>query len=94
MKTIPPPESLVRCWVLRAGRNTFLNECDGVFALLLDVAAEMAVEYRVCLFTFYLTNLFYEEALSMPETNAEVAGFLRTQGCSVVVLLEILKAAV
>ena len=73
---------------------TFLNECDAVFALRSDLAAALAVEYRVCLLAFYLTNLFYEEALSLLERDAEVAGFLLGQGCSVDALLATLKSAV
>lgn len=83
----------------RSGRSrpqllTFLNECDAVFALRPDVAAALAVEYRVSLLAFYLTNLFYEEALSLLDRDAEVASFLRGQGCSVDALLATLKAAV
>ncbi|GAB3493409.1 hypothetical protein GCM10027399_13240 [Curvibacter fontanus] len=83
----------------RSGRSrpqlhTFLNECDAVFALRLDVAAALAVEYRVNLLAFYLTNLFYEEGLSLLERDAEVAGFLRTQGCGVDALVATLKAVV
>lgn len=78
---------------VRTGRNTYLNECDAVFALRQDVAAALPVEYRTSLLAFYLTNLFYEEALSLLERDAEVAGFLRTQGCSVDALVAALKAA-
>ena len=74
--------------------HTFLNECDAVFALRSDVAAALAVEYRVSLLAFYLTNLFYEEALSLLERDAEVAGFLRGQGCSVDALQATLKGVV
>lgn len=77
----------------RSQLHTFLNECDAVFALRLDVAAALAVEYRVSLLTFYLTNLFYEEALSLLEHDAEVIGFLRGSGCRVDALLSTLKAA-
>lgn len=83
----------------RSGRSrpqlyTFLNECDAVFAMRPDVAAALPVEYRTSLLAFYLTNLFYEEALSLLERDAEVTGFLRGQGCSVDALLATLKAAV
>lgn len=83
----------------RSGRSrrqlhTFLNECDAVFALRSDVAAALPVEYRTSLLAFYLTNLFYEEALSLLERDAEVAGFLSTQGCSVEALVASLKAVV
>lgn len=79
---------------VRTGRNTYLNECDAVFALRQDVAAALPVEYRTSLLAFYLTNLFYEEALSLLERDAEIAGFLRTQGCSVDTLADTLTAAV
>jgi len=78
----------------KALQHTYLNECDAVFALRPDAAAEMAVEYRIGLLAFYLTNLFYEEALSLLERDAGVAGFLRTQGCRVDALVATLKAAV
>mgnify|MGYP003110206671 CR=1 FL=1 len=83
----------------RAGRSkalqhTYLNECDAVFALRPDVAAELSVDHRTSLLAFYLTNLFYEEALSLLERDAGVADFLRHQGCSVDALVDTLKAAV
>lgn len=83
----------------RSGRygpqqHTFLNECDAVFSLRPDVAGELAVEYRASLLAFYLTNLFYEEASSLLERDAEVTGFLRHQGCSVDGLVAILKATI
>lgn len=83
----------------RSGRSrplqhTFLNECDAVFALRQDVAAELPVEYRTSLLAFYLTNLFYEEAVSALERDVVVADFLRRQGCDVDALLSTLKAAV
>jgi len=73
---------------------TCLNECDAVFSLRQEVAAGLSVEYRTSLLAFYLTNLFYEEALSLLERDAEVADFLRVQGCSVDTLLATLKAAI
>ncbi len=74
--------------------HTFLNECDAVFALRPDVAAVLAVEYRVSLLAFYLTNLLYEAALSLLDRDAEVAGHLCVKGCSVNALLSTLKKAV
>ena len=73
---------------------TCLNECDAVFSLRQEVAAGLSVEYRTSLLAFYLTNLFYEEALSLLERDAEVADFIRVQGCSVDTLLATLKAAI
>jgi FkbM family methyltransferase len=83
----------------RSGRSrprlhTFLNECDAVFALRLDVVAELPVEYRISLLAFYLTNLFCEEALTLLEVDVEAAGFLRSRGCGVDLLLATLKAAI
>jgi FkbM family methyltransferase len=78
----------------KALQHTYLNECDAVFALRPDVAAGLSVEHRTSLLAFYVTNLFYGEALSLLELDAGVAGFLRTQGCSVDALQATLKAAV
>ncbi|MDT8993093.1 FkbM family methyltransferase [Curvibacter sp. APW13] len=91
---IKPIAAVARSGRVRSGRNTYLNECDAVFALRPDVAATLAVEYRVSLLAFYLTNLFYEEAMSLLEHDAEVVSFLSIQGCSVDALVAILKAAV
>ncbi len=91
---IKPIAAVGRSGRARAGRNMYLNECDAVFALRQDVAATLPVEYRTSLLAFYLTNLFYEEALSLLGHDAEVADFLRTQGCRVDRLLATLKAAV
>lgn len=74
--------------------HTFLNECDAVFALRPDVVTALAVEYRVSLLAFYLTNLFYEEGLSLLERDAEVTDFLRRGGCSVDALVATLSSAV
>jgi FkbM family methyltransferase len=73
---------------------SFLNECDAVFALRPDLAAELSLEYRTSLLAFYLTNLFCEEAILLLERDVEVSGLLRRQGCDVDVLLATLKAAV
>lgn len=78
----------------QALQYTYLNECDAVFALRQDVAAALPVEYRTSLLAFYLTNLFYEEGLSLLERDAEVAVFLRAQGCRVDALAATLKAVV
>jgi FkbM family methyltransferase len=91
---VKPIAAVARSARARAGRNTYLNECDAVFALRQDVAAGLSAEHRTSLLAFYLTNLFYEEALSLLERDAEVAGFLRTQGCSVDALLATLEAVV
>lgn len=80
--------------VSRTGRNTYLNECDAVFALRQDIAAQLPVEYRASLLAFYLANLLYEEALSVLLRDAGTAEFLRRQGCHLDELLSILQAAV
>jgi FkbM family methyltransferase len=91
---IKPIAAVARSGRMRVGCNTYLNECDAVFALRQDVAAGLSVEHRTSLLAFYLTNLFYEEALSLLERDAEVAGSLRMQSCSVDALVATLKAAV
>ena len=57
-----------------------------------DIAAKTPVEFRVSLLAFYLTNFFYEEALSVLERDAEVTEFLRRQGCNVAELTSLLQA--
>jgi FkbM family methyltransferase len=91
---IKPIAAVGRSGRVRAGSNTYLNECDAVFALRPDVAAGLSVEHRTSLLAFYLTNLFYDEALSLLERDVGVADFLRTQGCSVDALIATLPAGV
>lgn len=67
----------------RPERNTWLNECDAVFALRQDIVDRLSVEYRTSLLAFYLTNLFYEEALLLLERDTELVDFLRTRGCNI-----------
>lgn len=76
----------------KPGHNTYLNECDAVFALRPDVVASLSVEHRVSFFAFYLTYQFYEEALSLLGRDAGVVSFLKDQGCSLDVLLQTLEA--
>jgi FkbM family methyltransferase len=78
----------------KALKHTYLNECDAVFALRPDMIAELAVEYRIGLLAFYVTNLFYEEALSLLERDAGVSEFLFHQGGRVDDLVAALKAPV
>jgi FkbM family methyltransferase len=91
---IKPIAAVGRSGRVRAGRNTYLNECDAVFALRQDVAAGLSVAHRTGLLAFYLTNAFYDEALSLLERDAEVANALRVKGCSVETLLTTLQDAV
>lgn len=74
--------------------NTYLNECDAIFALRPDIAAKLTVEYRTSLLAFYLTNLFFDEALSLLERDSEVEEFLINQGCRVTKLKKVLKAEI
>jgi FkbM family methyltransferase len=83
--------ALGRSGRMRARSNTYLNECDAVFALRPDVAAGLSVEHRTSLLAFYLTNLFYDEALALLDRDAGVVGFLCKQGCSVDKLTDILQ---
>ncbi len=91
---IKPIPAVGRSGRLSAWRNTYLNECDAVFALRQDIAAQLSVDYRVGLLAFYLTNLFYEEALSVLERDTEVADFLRRLGCRLDELISLLKASI
>lgn len=91
---IKPIAAVGRSRRLRAGRNTYLNECDAVFALRQDVADRLSVAHRSSLLAFYLTNAFYEEALSLLERDTEVSNALRAKGCSVETLLTTLQAAI
>ena len=90
---IKPIAAVGRSGRSRASRNTYLNECDAVFALRPDIAASLPVEHRASLLAFYVTNLFYEEALSLLERDFEVATFLLAQGCKVDMLRIILNSA-
>jgi len=89
---LKPIAALGKSGKVEPGRNTYLNECDAIFALRQDVATQLPVECRTGLLAFYVTNLFYDEALSMLERDAEVVDFLRMQGCRLDVLASALKA--
>lgn len=91
---IKPIAAVARSPRARPHRNTYLNECDAVFALRRDAAAGLEVEFRTSLVAFYLTNQFYEEAVSFLEQDNEVATFLGTRGCNVNALLALLRAAI
>lgn len=67
----------------RRGGQTYLNECDAVFAVRPDLAAELPVASRVALVAFYFANRFYEEALGWLERDAAVRDSLAAQGCDV-----------
>ena len=71
--------------------HTFLNECDAVFALRPDVAKALAVEVRVALLGFYISNGFFEESLSSLE-DAQVRAFLDKSGCDCARLTKTLRS--
>jgi FkbM family methyltransferase len=89
LKPIPSPP---RCNRVRPELNTYLNECDAVFALRRDIAAVMPVQFRTALLAFYVTNSFLEEALTLLEQDKEVASFLNGEGCATAELLQQLQA--
>lgn len=91
---IKPIPAVGRSGRLRTGRNTYLNECDAVFALRQDIVAQLSVEYRAGLLAFYLTNLFYDESLSLLERDIELVNLLRHQGCRLDALLSLIKASI
>lgn len=66
----------------RVNSRTYLNECDAIFAMRRDVALNLPVEYRVALFGFYLTNMFYEEASSLLQGDLGLLEYLNFQGCN------------
>lgn len=90
---LKPIPALGRSGKVRSGQNIYLNECDAVFALRQDIAVSLPLEFRTSLLAFYLANLFYEEALSVLERDADVADFLRKQGCPLDRLHSLLRAA-
>lgn len=91
---VKPIHSVPQSGRVRRDQNTFLNECDAVFALRQDIARNMPLEFRANLFAFYLSNFFYEEALSVLEVDVPVKEFLGKQGCRVDKLLDTLKALI
>lgn len=67
----------------RVSHNTWLNECDAVFALRQDIVMNLSTEYRASLLGFYLTNMLYEEGLVLLEHDVELVRFLDAQRCDV-----------
>ncbi|OWY27295.1 FkbM family methyltransferase [Herbaspirillum robiniae] len=90
---IKPIPAVPRSGRTRINRNTYVNECDAVFALRQDVVAGLSVEHRTSLLAFYLTNQFYEEALSFLERDNDIRNFLGTRGCNVDALASTLRVA-
>ena len=66
-----------------ARANTFLNECDAVFALRRDVAADLPVEHRTALFAFYLCNKLFDEAHDLLEADTALRSYLQARGCDI-----------
>lgn len=90
---IKPIAASPRIGRVRHGTNTYLNECDAVFAVRPDIAALLPVQHRVALFGFYLTYQFYEEGLSLLERDVTVRKYLEARGVSPEELKGMLKAA-
>ncbi|MEP7056215.1 MAG: FkbM family methyltransferase [Caldimonas sp.] len=67
----------------RPRANTFLNECDAVFALRRDVAKDLPVEYRSALLAFYLCNKLFDESHDLLEQDFEMRSALRAHGCDI-----------
>lgn len=78
----------------RPAARTYLNECDAIFSLKRDIAAGLQVEARTALLAFYLTNLFYEEALSLLRDDREMRDFLSTRNCPTDEVIRRLQAAI
>lgn len=75
------------------GRNTYMSECDAVFAIRPDLAAGLPVGRRASLLAFYATNLFFEEALSLLQRDVELEALLSHRGCDTGHLRAILLAS-
>jgi FkbM family methyltransferase len=54
-----------------------LNECDSIFSLRRDIVLSKPIEFQLSLFTFYLTNFFYEEAYSFLLDNINISNHLK-----------------
>ena len=78
----------------RPTARTYLNECDAIFSVKRDVASGLAVEVRATLLAFYLTNLFYEEALSWLTEDRELRDYLFTRNCPVDEVTRRLQASI
>lgn len=91
---VKPIHAPSRSGKVRPQQHTFLNECDAVFAVRQDIAKTLPLEYRASLFAFYVTNCFYEEALSVLEDDADAAGFLVKRGCPLDKLQSTLRALI
>lgn len=72
----------------------YLNECDAVFALRRDVASSLPVNFRVCLFAFYLTNCLYEEAYLLLTEDSEVFEYFTSKKIKVEQLVGIVSSLI
>jgi FkbM family methyltransferase len=90
---VKPFAASARTGRVKPGNNTYVGECDAVFAVRPDIAALQSVEHRVVLFGFYLTYQFYEEGLSLLERDAPVRKYLEALGVSPEKLKGMLEAA-
>jgi FkbM family methyltransferase len=80
LKIIPGASRMPR---KHARANTFLNECDAVFALRRDVAAALPVDHRAALLAFYLCNKLFDEAYDLLKRDPELRSSLQRRGCDV-----------
>lgn len=90
---IKPFAASARTGRVRPGTNTYLSECDAVFAVRPDIVALQSIEHRVALFGFYLTYQFYEEGVSLLERDVPVRKYLEARGVSTKELKGMLEAA-
>lgn len=74
--------------------QTWLNECDAVFALRPDVLVAEPVQRRASMIGFYCAYRLHGEALSLLERDPDVAGLLRERGCDTAALAGLLRRAV
>jgi FkbM family methyltransferase len=68
----------------------YLNECDAIFAIRRDIAKMLPINYRIALFTFYLTNKFYEESLSLLADDACIRDYFENKHVDVINLRKII----
>jgi FkbM family methyltransferase len=91
---LKPIHSIPRSGRAKKQVHTYLNECDGVFAMRQDIVLKQPADRRASLLAFYITNLLYEDAALMLETDKPLADYLASQGCEVAKLLGQLSAAI
>jgi FkbM family methyltransferase len=87
-KPIPGPS---RFTPRPARGNTFLNECDAVFAIRRDVAARRPPAARAALLAFYLSYRLFEEGLALLEADEGLRSSLAGNGCDVDALMSLIR---